>query len=256
LLISLAIGLIEQMNIDLYITRIKKVILILRSPRLALAFLRYGVFAGAEHCSVLSPKFKTIVDIGANKGQFALACREWAPNARIISFEPLQTPATIFKILFDGDTNVHLNEVAIGPQIQRSIIHVSSHEDSSSLLPIGPNQIALYPGTQEKNTIEIDVAPLSAYLMPDNIKSPAMLKIDVQGFEMEVLRGCESTIEKFDFVYCECSFIELYSGQKLAYEVIEWLHKRQFNFVGIFNTSYDRSGQAIQADFLFKQEII
>ena len=63
-------------------------------------------------------------------------------------------------------------------------------------------------------------------------------------------------IEKFDFIYCECSFIELYSGQKLAYEVIEWLHQRQFNFVGIFNTSYDGKGQAIQADFLFKQEVI
>jgi hypothetical protein len=48
----------------------------------------------------------------------------------------------------------------------------------------------------------------------------------------------------------------LYSGQKLAYEVIEWLQQRQFNFVGVFNTSYDSSGQAIQADFLFKQEVI
>jgi hypothetical protein len=135
-------------------------------------------------------------------------------------------------------------------------MHVSAHEDSSSLLPIGPNQIALYPGTQEKNIIEVDVAPLSSYLMPEDIKSPAMLKLDVQGFEMEVLKGCESMIGKFDFIYCECSFIELYSGQKLVYEVIEWLHQRQFNFVGVFNTSYDRSGQAIQADFLFKQETV
>jgi FkbM family methyltransferase len=244
------------MSIDLYITRIKKASRILRSPRLALAFFRHGVFAGVEHYSVLNPEFKTIVDIGANKGQFALACRERVPHARIISFEPLKAPAKIFKALFAQDDKVYLNEVAIGPQTKRSAMHVSAHEDSSSLLPIGPNQIALYPGTQEKSIIEIDVAPLSSYLMPESIKSPAMLKIDVQGFEMEVLKGCESTIEKFDFIYCECSFIELYSGQKLAYEVIEWLHQRQFNFVGIFNTSYDRSGQAIQADFLFKQEII
>jgi len=244
------------MNIDLYITRIKKAGRILRSPRLALVFFRHGVFAGAEHCSVLRPEFKTIIDIGANKGQFALACREWAPNARIFSFEPLKAPAKIFKVLFGKDDKVYLKEAAIGPQTKRSVMHVSAHEDSSSLLPIGPNQIALYPGTQEKNIIEIDVAPLSSYLMPEDIKSPAMLKLDVQGFEMEVLKGCESMIEKFDFIYCECSFIELYSGQKLACEVIEWLHQRQFNFVGIFNTSYDRSGQAIQADFLFKQETL
>lgn len=244
------------MSIDLYITRIKKASRILKSPRLALAFFRYGVFAGVEHYAVLNSEFKTIVDIGANKGQFALACRERFPLAHIISFEPLKIPAKIFKALFGKDAKVNLNEVAIGPHAIRSVMHVSAHEDSSSLLPIGPNQIELYPGTQEKNIIEINVAPLSSYLTLEEIKSPAMLKLDVQGFEMEVLKGCESMIEKFDFIYCECSFIELYSGQKLAYEVIEWLHQRQFNFVGVFNTSYDRSGQAIQADFLFKQEVI
>ncbi|MBU3637557.1 FkbM family methyltransferase [Polynucleobacter sp. es-MAR-4] len=244
------------MSFDLYITRIKKAVRILIYPKLVLAFFRHGVFAGAEHYPVLSSEFKTIVDVGANKGQFALACRVWAPNARIISFEPLKIPAKIFKTLFDGDAKVSLYEVAIGPQIQRSVIHISEHEDSSSLLPIGPNQIALFPGTIEKGMAEVDVAPLSSCLMSEEIKSPAMLKLDVQGYEMEALKGCESLIEKFDFIYCECSFIELYSGQKIAYEVIEWLHKRKFIFVGIFNTSYAPSGQAIQADFLFKQEVI
>jgi len=244
------------MNIDLFITRIKKGCRILSSPRLALAFFKHGVFAGTEHFPILSSNLRTIIDIGANKGQFALACRERAPFARIISFEPLKAPAKIFKALFINDAKVHLNEVAIGSRIQRSFIHVSAHDDSSSLLPIGANQVALYPGTQEKESIEIDVAPLSSYLMPGDIESPAMLKLDVQGFEMEVLKGCESIIEKFDFIYCECSFIELYSGQRLAYEIIEWLHQRQFKFIGIFNVSYDVKGQSIQADFLFKQEII
>ncbi|BEI32959.1 FkbM family methyltransferase [Polynucleobacter sp. HIN5] len=244
------------MSIDLYIIRIKKAGRILRSPRLLLAFFRYGVFAGVEHYSVLKPGFKTIVDIGANKGQFALACRERIPHARIISFEPLKAPAKKFKTLFRNDASVCLKEVAIGPKTIRSVMHVSAHEDSSSLLPIGPNQIEFYPGTQEKNIIEVDVAPLTSYLMPEDINSPAMLKLDVQGFEMEALKGCEALIEKFDFIYCECSFIELYSGQKLAYEIIEWLHHHKFNLIGIFNSNYDLSGQAIQADFLFKQKFI
>ena len=244
------------MNTSLYIARVSKLFRVLTSARLTYAFFRYGVFAGAEHLPVLGPKFRVIIDIGANKGQFALACRKWAPSAKVISFEPLSTPADIFRLLFSKDANVQFHQIAIGPKKQRTCIHVSANEDSSSLLPIGPNQVAIYPGTQEKESIEIDVAPLSFFLMPEDIKSPAMLKLDVQGFEMEALKGCEALIEKFDFIYCECSFIELYSGQKLAYEVIDWLHQRQFNFIGIFNTSYDGSGQAIQADFLFKQETI
>ena len=242
------------MNFVLFITRIKKAFYILGSFKLTLIFFRYGVLAGVEHYPVLRKNdLKTIIDIGGNKGQFALACRECAPDARIISFEPLKRPALIFMTLFSKDAKVILNEVAIGNKNERSFIHVSAHDDSSSLLPIGPNQIALYPGTQEKELIEINVGTLSSYLKPENIESPAMLKLDIQGFEMEALKGCESIIHKFNYIYCECSFIELYSGQKLAYEVIEWLNQRQFKFVGVFNTSYDSSGQPIQADFLFKQ---
>jgi len=80
------------------------------------------------------------------------------------------------------------------------------------------------------------------------------LKIDVQGFEYEVLSGCESLLEKFDQVYCECSFVELYSGQKLVPDVIQWLASRGYLLVGIYNPHYDDNGHAIQADFLFDRK--
>ncbi|MBT8587060.1 FkbM family methyltransferase [Polynucleobacter paneuropaeus] len=235
------------------ITRIKKALRIFRSQRFALSFIRYGVFAGAEHYQVLNPKLKMVIDIGANKGQFALACREWAPNAQIISFEPLEGPARVFKALFASDTNVRLHEVAIGPMTRRSIIHISAHEDSSSLLPIGSIQVTNYPGTQEIGLAEVEVRPLTSLLKKEGIPSPALIKLDVQGFEMEALKGCENLLECFEYIYCECSFIELYSGQKLAHEIIQWLHVRNFIFIGIFNTNYDISGQPIQGDFLFQK---
>lgn len=243
-----------MINFRLFFVRLRKIIPILSSFRFINAFLFYRVIAGVEHRPIfLKNNFETIVDIGANKGQFSIVCREWAPQARIFSFEPLKSPAKIFTDLFGKDKKVNLHKVAIGPGAKCSIMHVSAHEDSSSLLPIGPKQIALYPGTQEKGVIKIDVAPLSSFLTPEDIKFPAMLKIDVQGFEIEVLKGCDPLIDKFEYIYCECSFIELYSGQQLAYEVIDWLKQRQFNFVGIFNLSFDHSGHAIQADFLFKK---
>ena len=78
-----------------------------------------------------------------------------------------------------------------------------------------------------------------------------MLKLDVQGFEYEALIGCESMLAHFDWVYCECSFVELYSGQKLAADVIDWLDSKGFELKGIYNSAYDKSGRAVQADFLF-----
>jgi len=78
-----------------------------------------------------------------------------------------------------------------------------------------------------------------------------MLKIDVQGFELQALRGCEELLDCFTYIYVECSFTELYEGQALADEIIEWLRKRNFVLKGIYNPYYDANGVAIQGDFLF-----
>ena len=76
-------------------------------------------------------------------------------------------------------------------------------------------------------------------------------KIDVQGFELEVLKGCEDILGKFAYAYIECSFTELYAGQALAYQIISWLEARKFNFTGIYNIGYDNFGKAVQGDFFF-----
>ena len=80
-----------------------------------------------------------------------------------------------------------------------------------------------------------------------------MFKLDVQGFELEALRGCESLLGRFEHVYCECSFVPLYEGQALADEVIAWLRERGLRLVGVYNLACDREGQAVQADFLFER---
>ena len=46
--------------------------------------------------------------------------------------------------------------------------------------------------------------------------------------------------------------MELYSGQKLAADVIDWLSGKGFRIKGMYNPVYDREGQAVQADFLFR----
>ncbi len=132
-------------------------------------------------------------------------------------------------------------------------MHVSGRDDSSSLLPISSVQTTLFPGTGEVATAEVRVGPLEEFVRPEELRSPAMLKLDVQGFEYEALIGCESMLPHFAWVYCECSFVEFYSGQKLAWEVIDWLASKRFRLEGIFNPSYDDKGQTIQADFLFRR---
>jgi FkbM family methyltransferase len=211
--------------------------------------LRYGVAAAVEHRRALGGlDVATVVDVGANKGQFALLATGVFPDATIYSFEPLQEPAARFREMLGEE--VRLFEAAIGPCEKEVTIFVSQRADSSSLLPITA-QSQVFPGTGLKEQRKTRVAPLIKYLGPENIRAPALLKIDVQGYELEVLKGCDPLLLLFRFVYVEASFIELYRGQALAGEIIRHLSEKQFRLSGVYNQVHTSAGPAVQADFLF-----
>ena len=130
-------------------------------------------------------------------------------------------------------------------------MHVTAEDDSSSLLPVTELQQSLSSGTREVAAATVAVELLSDRLREDDLKSPALLKIDVQGYELEVLHGCASLLPRFSYVYIECSFKELYAGQALAAEVIDHLYGRGFELRGVYNVQYDPQGCALQADFFF-----
>lgn len=211
-----------------------------------------GVVPGIEHTQVLIRlSCRTVIDIGANRGQFSLVTRRCFPEVQIVSFEPLAETAKRFRSVFKKDPHVTLHQTAIGPKAGETVIHVSAADDSSSLLPISPLQERLFPGTHEIRTEKVRIGPLSDFVIPEDIVPPAMLKLDVQGYELEALRGCVDLLARFTHVYVECSFVELYSGQALADDIIAWLRGRAWNLTGIYNMTYDNKGRSIQADFLF-----
>lgn len=217
------------------------------------ALTRWGVAAGTEHAMVLSSlgEIRTVVDIGANKGQFALVSRGCFPNAVIFSFEPLAAAAQTYRQVFALDPKATLHPVAIGPRSGQTLIYLSQSDDASSLLPISAEQERIFPGTGGIGTANITVATLGEKLGASDLPGPALLKLDVQGFELDALRGCESLLDRFDWVYAECSFRELYEGQASADEVLAWLRERGFTLRGLYNATYDSRGCAVQADFLF-----
>jgi len=235
-------------------SKIKKLINLIKNPFYLSFLLKHGVAAGLEHESILkSLDLCTLIDVGANRGQFALVSRHCFPDAKIDSFEPLKEPAEIYERVFENDSNTQLHHYAVGPEKADAIIHVSSRDDSSSLLPIAEGQTTLFPETVEKETRTIQVVPLDEILSEDGIQSPALLKIDVQGFELSTLQGCSSLLHKFKHVYVECSFVELYVGQSFADEIIKYLADHAFRLIGAYNMHYDQNGKAIQADFLFEK---
>lgn len=239
------------LRISLFLLRLNKLQIILKQPIFRRVFFRHFVMAGVEHKAVLRRKLSTVVDIGANRGQFALAARALS-GAKVFSFEPLPDVAAIYRRVLGDAPMVRLYVAAIGERAEKKLIHLSARDDSSSLLEIGEAQSEYFPGTHEVGTREVEVGTLDQYLNKAEVIQPAMLKLDVQGFEIQALQGCKSLLVNFDYVYCECSFIELYKGQSLAGDVIDFLRAEGFCLTGIYNPSYDSNGNCIQADFLFE----
>jgi len=240
-------------NLDLLTIRLRKLAAIAVRSSYRGAFLRHGVAPAIEHEAVLGGLgFDFVVDVGANRGQFSLVCRRMRPQARIVAFEPLPAPAAIYRALFESDPGVRLHACALAPQRGEMTMHVSGREDSSSLLPISTLQSENFPGTEAVGLTSVPVGPLSDFVGADDLGERNLLKIDVQGFELEVLKSAESLLPRFRWIYAECSSVPLYEGQALADEVIQWLKMRQFDLVGRYNPSRGRDGTPLQADLLFQ----
>jgi FkbM family methyltransferase len=156
--------------------------------------------------------------------------------------------------LFDGEARVEVVPFALGETEGEVVMHLSAREDSSSLLPVGERQVSTFPGTDEVGTTRAHVRSLDNVLADRELVHPALLKVDVQGFELPVLRGAERTLESFVQILVEASFVELYKGQALFPDVSHHLEEHGFHLVSGSISASDSSGRWLQGDFLYERE--
>lgn len=218
------------------------------------ALLKYRVACTSEHARVLkSIDPDVIIDIGANRGQFALLMRAFFPRSKIYCFEPLKSEYEVLDNIFREDSGVKCYQHAIGASVGTGVIHISQQHDSSSLLPISDLQNTVFPGTSEIDTSRVDILPLTSTLTKTDLQGNTLMKIDVQGYEQSVLVGCDKLLSTINYIYIELSYMELYSGQKQAMEVLNTLYAKGYSLKGVYNTTYTDKGIAIQSDFLLSR---
>jgi FkbM family methyltransferase len=224
-------------------TRLAKGVRLLRHPSLLRAFARHGVAASLEHRALPTRAYATVVDIGAHTGQFSLLARMLYPEAMIYAFEPLPEAAAKFREVFAGDPLVRLHEAAIAPESGNAMLYVGDVWDAGSLLPSvgGSNR-----------DVRVAAGPLREFVAEAEIGWPALLKLDVQGYEREALAGCRSLLDRFDDVVAELMLREAYAGQALAADVIALLRNEGFQLVGIDSIGRVR-GKIVWFDGIFSR---
>lgn len=222
-----------------------------RTPRYRRGLLA-GVGAGIEHEALLrGMNMRTVVDVGANKGQFALLALELFPQAAVHAFEPLAEPFARLVGWSGRERRLTCRRLALADAAGPRMMHVSAQMDSSSLRAITRRQTAQFPGTHEVGVEHVTAARLDEVLTAADLVAPALLKIDVQGGELEVLRGAAGLLPHFDWIYVECSFFEFYEGQALADDVAAFLAAVGFQPTVYWRPCRDAAGRPAQADVLF-----
>lgn len=231
--------------------KVKKLVYAVRKRHLGHVF-HHRLSAAVEHRHLSTLPVNLVIDVGANRGQFSLLMRDLFPAAQIHAFEPLPGPADVYETCLAQKEGVRLTRAALSDASGEQLMHVSESDDSSSLLPIGKMQQAMFPGTSLSHTLAIKVETLDHHY-GRSIETPpgTLLKIDTQGSELAVLRGAVATLQGIDWVYVEASYVELYQGQDFAWQVIQNLHDAGFRLCGVYNTSTTVDGIAIQSDLLF-----
>jgi FkbM family methyltransferase len=194
---------------------------------------------------------ETIFDIGAAVGRFSQAARFVFPSAHIHAFEPIPANYAVLKSLAERDRNFHPYPIALGLADGVTTFYLNEFSFSSSLLRMKQRHKELFPFTEKERILPVDCKRLDSF--PELfVARPIFMKIDVQGAEVQVLKGAGELLRQCDAVRLEVSFEEFYEDQATYREVIALMDNAGFSsFLQICPHFAGMPARPIDCDLLF-----
>jgi FkbM family methyltransferase len=213
---------------------------------------------GAALASMLAERrIDLVLDVGANVGQYALSLLDRGYGGRIVSFEPLAGPHNVLVAASRHHPGwVVAERCAIGEREGEIEIHISENSIASS--PLAATS-ALLRSSPDARYVASERAPLhtldgAAKRWLSESITP-FLKIDVQGYEEQVLKGAAATLPLLAGIQIEMSLVRLYEGQMLMTEMLREIETSGFVLHRLMPSFIDvRDGRWLQADGLFFRE--
>lgn len=197
----------------------------------------------------------TVLDVGANVGQFACAVRSAGFKGRIISVEPLVAAYEQLSRRAASDQRWQTLNVAVGAAPGTTQINVSANSYSSSLLTMTAEHLAADSESRVIGTQDVQVVTAADLAMThDIVPASTLLKVDTQGFEQQVLDGAGHLLDEFAAVQVELSFVELYAGQRLHDDLVAHLAARGLTLWSLETGISDAAGRLLQCDGLFLRD--
>lgn len=194
---------------------------------------------------------RCVVDVGANVGQYHDFLREKVGfRGSIISFEPVPEHVEILKAKAKNDKNWTVCGFALGKEEGKSEFYIMEGGELSSFLP--PRESS--PAMRIKSQVVVPVRTLHSMAALIETKCPVQftyLKLDTQGFDLNVLQGGEEMLSQIPALQTEVSLLPIYDGMPTFREVYEYLTLRGFGLSAMFPVLRDDILRAREFDCVF-----
>jgi FkbM family methyltransferase len=160
-----------------------------------------------------------ILDVGAYRGDFARECLRLWPEARMSCFEPLAARAADLDALVQSYPRVRLHRCLVGAERRDKVALHEAETASSVLTEWQPNQFPVH---------EYPMETIDHVVSAETTAPPEFLKIDVQGYELEVLKGAERTLSSLRAVLTEVNLLDVHQHVPLLDELVGWMSARDW----------------------------
>jgi len=195
-------------------------------------------------------RINTIFDVGANIGQSALKFREAFPDSLIYCFEPVSSTFKQLKANVSSDKNINCSAIAFGSIPGNSTIYLTPTSLTNSLIPTvaaeylpkNNHDIEIDPKTMQSE--KVMVKTIDNFVLENHIERIDLLKIDTEGFDLEVLKGASHLLStgRIAFVLAEVGFNPVDRRHVLFDDVRSYLMDKGFSLFGIYDQQLEWSG--------------
>lgn len=203
-----------------------------------------------EHIRRLGLVPKTVVDVGAAYGSFTRTCSAVFPDAQFLMVEPLIEYQGALKEVARSIPGSRY--IAAAAAARAGEITINVHQDlvGSSLLQEVEQGSGVNGVPRHVRSVTVD-----QLVHAEHASGPYLLKIDVQGAELEVLRGAEILLKEAEYVLLEVSLFQFFEGGPQFSDVVNYMTQRGFAVYDISGLQYRPLDQALsQADIAFVKE--
>lgn len=186
--------------------------------------------------SLLPPTGGLCFDVGANKGHFICQCRKHAAHLNIHAFEPNPALYAELQSTYRKQLGVHCFQVGVGATLGHAVLNIYRNDELSSMRSISANSSNPFRNESIAREVDVPIVTLDKHATQHHISHVELLKVDTQGYDLQVLKGAKHLLENraIALIYVELNFTELYAHQDTTGALIDYLLEHHYTLFNLY----------------------